>query len=133
MYAKLRLHPHIRSFSRCSFRQTAILTGLNDRIEPIYFLYRNADFSAEKENVIFESPGCVWLLWASPEWKNKEKTANGEYVWIEEANEMEVDLQDATSNSSFSVWTLEDVQTTRFKKRKKKRKATSKSVMSALC
>ena len=73
MYAKLRLPPHIRSFSRCSFRQTATLTGPNDRIEPNYFLYRDVNFLAEKKSCFFGSPECVWLLWASPEWKNEEK------------------------------------------------------------
>ena len=66
MYAKLRLPPHIRSFSRCSFRQTAILAGPNDRIEPNYFLYRDVNFLAEKKSCFFGSPECVWLLWASP-------------------------------------------------------------------
>ena len=73
MYAKLRLPPQNRSFSRCSFRQTAILTWPNGRIEPNYFLYRDVNFLAEKKSCFFGSPECVWLLWASPEWKNEEK------------------------------------------------------------
>ena len=51
MYAKLRLPPHIRSFSRCSFRQTATLAGPNDRIEPNYFLYRDVNFFGRKKVV----------------------------------------------------------------------------------
>ena len=51
MYAKLRLPPHIRSFSRCSFRQTAILGGSDDRIEPNYFLYRDVIFFGRKKVV----------------------------------------------------------------------------------
>ena len=66
MYAKLRLPPHIRSFSRCSFRQTAILGGSDGRIEPNYFLYRDVNFLAEKKSCFFGSPECVWLLRASP-------------------------------------------------------------------
>ena len=72
MYAKLRLPPQNRSFSRCILRQTATLTGPNDRIEPNYFLYRDVNFLAEKKSCFFGSPECVWLLWASPEWKNEE-------------------------------------------------------------
>ena len=66
MYAKLRLPPQNRSCSRCSFRQTAILGGSDGRIEPIYFLYRDANFLAEKKSCFFGSPGCVSLLRASP-------------------------------------------------------------------
>ena len=73
MYAKLRLPPHIRSLSRCSFRQTAILTEPNDRIEPNYFLYRDVIFLAEKKSSFLGSPECVWLLWASLEQKNNEQ------------------------------------------------------------
>ena len=51
MYAKLRLPPHIRPFSRCSFRQTATLAGPNDRIEPNYFLYRDVSFFGRKQVV----------------------------------------------------------------------------------
>ena len=73
MYAKLRLPPQNRSFSRCILRQTPTLTGPNDRIEPNYFLYRDVSFLAEKKSCFFGSPECVWLLWASPEWKNEEQ------------------------------------------------------------
>ena len=66
MYAKLRLPPQNRSFSRCILRQTAILTGPNGRIEPNYFLYRDVNFLAEKKSCFFGSPECVWLLRASP-------------------------------------------------------------------
>ena len=63
-YAKLRLPPHIRSFSTCSFRQTATLTGSKDRIDPIYFLYRDVNFFAEK--IVFSwFPRCVPLLRAA--------------------------------------------------------------------
>ena len=66
MYAKLRLPPQNRSFSRCILRQTATLTGPNGRIEPNYFLYRDVNFLAEKKSCFFGSPECVWLLRASP-------------------------------------------------------------------
>ena len=66
MYAKLRLPPQNRSFSRCILRQTPTLTGPNDRIEPNYFLYRDVNFLAEKKSCFFGSPECVWLLRASP-------------------------------------------------------------------
>ena len=36
--------------------------GLNGRIEPNYFLYRDASFLAEKKSCFFGSPGCVRLL-----------------------------------------------------------------------
>ena len=39
--------------------------GLNGRIEPNYFLYRDASFLAEKKSCFFGSPGCVWLLRAA--------------------------------------------------------------------
>ena len=48
-YAKLRLPPQNRSFSTCSFRQTATLTGSDARIEPNYFQHNNVDFSVEKK------------------------------------------------------------------------------------
>ena len=65
MYAKLRLPPQNRSFSRCILRQTGSLVGLNGRIEPNYFLYRDASFLAGKKSCFFGSPGCVWLLRAA--------------------------------------------------------------------
>ena len=68
---EIKTTPHIRSFSRCILRQTATLTGPNDRIEPNYFLYRDVNFLAEKKSCFFGSPECVWLLWASLEWKNR--------------------------------------------------------------
>ena len=70
---EIKTTPHIRSFSRCSFRQTATLTGPNDRIEPNYFLYRDVNFFTEKNSCFFGSPECVWLLRASPEQKYDEK------------------------------------------------------------
>ena len=39
--------------------------GLNGRIEPNYFLYRDASFLAGKKSCFFGSPGCVWLLRAA--------------------------------------------------------------------
>ena len=66
MYAKLRLPPQNRSFSRCILRQTAILAGPNGRIEPNYFLYRDASFlGPEKSCVFVGSPGCVRLVRAA--------------------------------------------------------------------
>ena len=50
---EIKTTPHIRSFSTCSFRQTAILGGSDGRIEPNYFLYKEVDFLAEKDFVFF--------------------------------------------------------------------------------
>ena len=39
--------------------------GLNGRIEPNYFLYRDGSFLAGKKSCFFGSPGCVRLLRAA--------------------------------------------------------------------
>ena len=50
---EIKTTPHIRSFSRCSFRQTAISGGSDGRIEPNYFLYRHVNFLTEKNRFFF--------------------------------------------------------------------------------
>ena len=72
-YAKLRLAPQNRWFSKCILRQTATLAGSNDRIDLIYFLYRDVFFLAGKKSCFFGSPGCVRLLQAARDRFYKKK------------------------------------------------------------
>ena len=62
---EIKTTPQNRSFSRCILRQTGSLVGSNGRIEPNYFLYRDASFLAGKKSCFFGSPGCVRLLQAA--------------------------------------------------------------------
>ena len=73
---EIKTTPQNRSFSRCSFRQTTILTGSNDRIEPNYFLYRDVDFLAENKNVFFWFP---WVRMASLGFSGMKKQRKNEF------------------------------------------------------
>ena len=63
--AKLRLPPQNRSFSRCILRQTPTLAGSNGRIEPNYFLYRDASFLPRCRNTRCRVPDarCPATTW----------------------------------------------------------------------
>ena len=69
--AKLRLPPQNRSFSTCSFRQTATFTGSDDRIEPNYFQHTHVDFLAENN---FDCFLIFWVPLASPGSPGRSRT-----------------------------------------------------------